>query len=135
MGLLHNKCAGRVVAAAGSLLIALLVTGPGSAAPLELYGRLPTVEDVALSPDGSRLAVIRTNADKRMLLLVSLTDRKLLDKPILLGDVKLRSIEWADNDHLMIVASSTGMPLGLIGRTHEWYVMNVWDVRKHKLTN
>jgi WD40-like Beta Propeller Repeat len=30
------------------------------AAPLEVYGRLPALENIALSPDGSRLAFVRT---------------------------------------------------------------------------
>jgi cephalosporin-C deacetylase-like acetyl esterase len=113
----------------------LFAVRPAWTAPLELYGRLPHVENVALSPDGSRLALISTVANRRLLLLHSLTDNKPIDQPIAVGDVKLRRLEWADNDHLMIIASTTTLPMGLIGRPREWSVLNVWDVRKHKLTN
>jgi hypothetical protein len=32
---------------------------------LEAYGRLPSLEDVALSPDGTKLAFVRTTEDSR----------------------------------------------------------------------
>ncbi len=125
MGLLHNKYARRALAAAGLLVLTLLVAGPAWTVPLEVYGRLPSVEEVALSPDGSRLAIIRTSMDKRMLFLLSLVEHKLIDKPILVGNAKLRSIDWADNDHLMIVSSRTALPVGLIGREDEWSLLSV----------
>ena len=43
------------------------------AAPLETYGRLPTLENVALSPDGSRLAFVRTDESTRVLVLADLS--------------------------------------------------------------
>jgi len=39
------------------------LTAPGAradAVPLSVYGGLPSIEDVALSPDGSRIAYVRT---------------------------------------------------------------------------
>jgi dipeptidyl aminopeptidase/acylaminoacyl peptidase len=78
--------------------------------------------------------MIRTSVNFRVLVIVSLAEKKVLGKPLRLGTVKLRSIEWADNDRLMIVASQTAAPLGLIGRVHEWYLLNVWDVAKQKLS-
>lgn len=37
---------------------AIVVGAPAMAAPLETYGRLPTISDVKLSPDGSKVAYI-----------------------------------------------------------------------------
>src|ERR1700754_1677148 len=112
-------------------LLAMTVLGTAmacnAAAPLEAYGRLPALEDVVLSPDGRMLAFVHTAADARILAVMSLTDRKVLGGARL-GETKLRSIHWADNDHLLIYTSATGMPLGLIGEDREWSLLTVYTV-------
>lgn len=37
-----------------------------AAVPLEVFGRLPSIEDVAISPDGTRLAFTRTTTEERV---------------------------------------------------------------------
>jgi acetyl esterase/lipase len=131
---LHKKkFAGSAVALVA--LAAAFATPTAWTAPLEVYGKLPTVEDVALSPDGSRLAMIHTAKDDRVLVVISVSEHKVLGKGLRIGSTKLRSLEWADDDHLMIVTSETALPLGLIGRKHEWYLLNVWDVDKQKMSS
>lgn len=129
-----NTYTRRALAGVVFFLMMVFATRSGWTAPVEAYGKLPSLENVALSPDGSRLALIRTQEDQRLLILFSVTDHKVIDKPILVGDVKLRSLEWADNDHLMIVISKTDLPFGLIGKQAEWFLLSVWDVRKGKLS-
>ena len=135
MGLLHKRAIAGSVAATLLALASLTTPRVGWTAPLETYGHLPSVEKVALSPNGTRIALVRTTANDRVLFLISLVDHKLLGKSMLLGDVKLRSMEWADDSHLMIVISNTTMPLGLQGHVHEWYLLNVWDVDKQKMSS
>ena len=103
------------------------------AVPLEVYGRLPSLEDVALSPDGSRIAFVRTLQNTRFIAIVSLNDQKQLGA-LRIGEQKLRSIAWADNNHLLIVTSATSLPWGLTGMAHEWYLMQVYDLVTHKST-
>ena len=105
-----------------------------AAATLEAYGRLPSVEDVALSPDGSRLAFIRTDTNTRLLVIFSLTERKVVGG-LKLGENKIRNIRWADDDHLMILNSMTTVPMGLMGAQHEWFMLLVFDLIKKKLTS
>jgi hypothetical protein len=88
------------------------------ATPLETYGRLPTLENVALSPDGSKLAFVRTDENKRILAIVEFPNK--LRGRALIGEAKLRRLAWADNDHLLITTSTTGMPWGLVGKDTEW---------------
>jgi len=127
-----NKFAG---SAAVLLALAAAFAAPtGWTAPLEVYGRLPSLENVALSPDGSRVALIRTVGNDRFLFVYSFADHKLVGKALRVGATKLRSIAWADDDNLMIYSSQTGMPFGLIGREHEWYLLNVWNVAKQKMS-
>ena len=66
--MLHKKIAGLPFATA--LLVFLMLSAVRSAlgAPLEVYGRLPGLENVALSPDGTRLALVRTNENRRILM-------------------------------------------------------------------
>ena len=45
----------------------LSVPAPLRAAPLETYGRLPSLEDVALSPSGTRIAFVRTKENLRVI--------------------------------------------------------------------
>jgi dipeptidyl aminopeptidase/acylaminoacyl peptidase len=131
---LHNKHAGSTFAAATLLLVSLLASVPGRTAPVETYGRLPSLERVAISPDGSRLAVVQTAANKRVLLALSLADHKVTGK-LDFGDIKIRGINWADEDHLVVTTSVTTLPLFLEGKNSEWYVLQVWDIAKGKLSN
>jgi dipeptidyl aminopeptidase/acylaminoacyl peptidase len=121
----------------GSLLYALTwiwltsAIAPAAPLPLEVYGRLPSLEDMALSPDGSRIAFVRTTQDARMIAVVSLADNKVLGA-LRVREQKLRRIEWADDNHLMIVTSATALPWGLMGNENEWQLLQVYDVRSHK---
>ncbi|HEY6922685.1 MAG TPA: prolyl oligopeptidase family serine peptidase [Steroidobacteraceae bacterium] len=123
----------------GPALVAVLLTTARSsfaAGPsLEVYGRLPSLENVALSPNGERLAMIRTIQNNRVLVVLSLTERKLLGKPLNFGEAKLRSLAWADDDNVMLITSSTTLPMGLIGRVSEWSMLSVLDVNTQKLRN
>ena len=114
----------------------LSATRTGWPAPLEVYGGLPTLENISLSPDGTRVALIQTKGDNRVLVIFSLTDHnKLIGKPALLGTLKMRSVAWADESHLLLISSKTDAPRFLSGPQEEWDMLNVWDIDKHKLTN
>jgi dipeptidyl aminopeptidase/acylaminoacyl peptidase len=125
------KCA--LQAIAWTCLTATTSTLADAAVPLEVYGRLPYIEDVALSPDGARIAYVRTTKNLRVIAIVSLADQKLLSV-VRFGEEKLRSIEWADNQRLMIVTSATALPSGLWGAVGEWSMLQVFDVVSLKLT-
>jgi hypothetical protein len=55
--------------------------GTSLAAPvsIEVFGRLPAVEDMVLSPDGSKVAFVETSGDKRSVLVFDLQNR---NKPL-----------------------------------------------------
>lgn len=117
-------------------LAAIFFAIPGMAAltasvPLEVYGRLPTLEDVAVSPQGSRIAFVRTTQNVRIIAALSLADHKALGG-LRVGEEKLRGIEWADESHLMIETSVTALPWGFIGKEQEWYLLQIYDVDKHR---
>jgi dipeptidyl aminopeptidase/acylaminoacyl peptidase len=74
--------------------------------PLEVYGRLPGLEQVEVSPDGTRLAFIMVAGEARRLMVVTLAGQTLAQ--VGLGDQKVRAIGWGDNDHVLITTSFTG---------------------------
>lgn len=76
-----------------------------AAAPLEAYGRLPAVEGVEISADGSNIAYIRTEGANRLVIVQSLEGEAL--QVVQLGEAKVRNVEWAGADHVLIVTSST----------------------------
>jgi len=111
------------------VLAALAYAGATQAVPLEVYGRLPKLEDVSISPDGTKIAFVRTDGDTRIIAIVSHADRKTL-KMIRVGKVKLRGVRWADDFRVMITTSETTLPWGLIGSEGEWRQMVIVDLRE-----
>lgn len=112
--------------------LALLVSATVShAAPLEAYGQLPSMEDLSISPDGTRIAFVKAAEGDRFVAVRSIADAKPLGL-LRVGTSKLRSLAWADDNRLMIVTSVTGVPEGLIGDDAEWAQLQVYDIAKKK---
>ncbi len=89
---------------------ALIATAsvPALAAPLEAYGSLPSIEQVAISPDGKDLALIVTNGEQRALVVETSADQKPFGI-VKLGDAKLRVIEWVGDHHVLMTISVHGV--------------------------
>jgi len=98
--------------AAGAGIVSAQPAAPPAAAtasampPLEAYGRLPGLEQVVLSPDGSKLAYIAVVGDSRRMNVITVGGQALAAAG--LGDQKIRDIMWADEDHILITTSVTG---------------------------
>jgi dipeptidyl aminopeptidase/acylaminoacyl peptidase len=101
--------------------------------PLSVYGQLPSLEDWALSPDGTKAANVQTKGDERYILIRTLPGAQLLGGSRI-GDGKLRSIKWMDNDNLLIEISITSdTPVGYVGPRQEWYQLLTYNIPKRKL--
>jgi dipeptidyl aminopeptidase/acylaminoacyl peptidase len=91
---------------------------PGTPPPLDAYGELPQVEDAALSPDGTSIAsVTHTGGERRVIVLKN--NEVVLNASS--GTTKVRAIEWADNDTVLLTNSAT---VPLFGFTAAKYEMN-----------
>jgi dipeptidyl aminopeptidase/acylaminoacyl peptidase len=95
-----------------------LAAFPANAAPLEHYGRLPTVEEVVISPDGGMVALIYTNGEDRQIVLRNQADGKLSILGV--GPAKVRDLKWADSENLLITTSTTASIMGLMGPRREY---------------
>ena len=87
-------------AAIGCTFLGALMGSAAHAAPLEAYTKLPALEQPRLSPNGDRLAYIAVVNDNRRLGVQTLTGQSLGTVP--LGDQKVRSIRWVDEDHVLV---------------------------------
>lgn len=88
---------------------------------LSIYGALPMVEDVQISPDGSKLAVITTDGENRFLTIRKTEGGGLAG--IAVGDNKLRSASWAGEEHVILVSSVATQGLNLNGPKREYFTV------------
>jgi dipeptidyl aminopeptidase/acylaminoacyl peptidase len=76
-----------------------------SAPPLEAYGRLPATELVRISPSGERIALIMVTGETRKLIIMTPAGMPLKAEAV--GDAKVRDLEWAGDDHLLVTKTAT----------------------------
>lgn len=91
--------------------------------PLSTYGRLPNVEQIEISPDGGKLAVAVTDGEKRMLLIRETAEGGKMLSALNFGDTKLRGVQWAGPEHVLVTTSSTAQPYGLAGPKREYWMV------------
>jgi dipeptidyl aminopeptidase/acylaminoacyl peptidase len=116
---------------------ASLIAGRPAAAtdvvPLEAFGRLPSLEDVAISPDGTKIAFVRTKGEIRNLVITPLINSQILGG-VRVGESKLRAVEWIDDDNLLATASTTSLPpIGFYGQMGEWLQIANFSISQQKL--
>jgi dipeptidyl aminopeptidase/acylaminoacyl peptidase len=75
--------------------------------PLEAYGNLPAIENISLSPSGQFIASIGNVQDKRYIQVRTLSGDVRMAVPVPTGKIKIRDIVWADDNHVLILASAT----------------------------
>jgi dipeptidyl aminopeptidase/acylaminoacyl peptidase len=95
---------------------------PADVPPLSAYGRLPNIEQVAISPDGQKLAISVTDGEKRMVLIREAAEGGKLLTAMNFGDTKLRGLQWAGAEHVLITKSNTAQPYGLEGPKREYWM-------------
>jgi dienelactone hydrolase len=108
-----------------------LLAGAARAAPLEVYGRLPAIDGVAISPDGTNLALSATVGDDRVILVRQIGGPVLAQLP--LGDKKVRDVSWADGDHLIIAISTTDVVTDVTTLGEQYQAMSL-NIRTGKST-
>jgi dipeptidyl aminopeptidase/acylaminoacyl peptidase len=107
-----------------------------SKTPLQVFGYLPAIEDMAMSPDGTKFAYVRTDGDRRSVIIRQMGETKPL-AAFRVGDTKLRGIQWLDDDNVLITRSNTGgPPAGYVGRRmYEWFQLATYSISRQKLAD
>ena len=78
----------------------------GEPVPAEAFGKIPQVSDVELSPDGNLLAWHDESGDASRVVMFDIGASKYKRIIVLDPNFKLRELEWADNDTLLMDASA-----------------------------
>jgi dipeptidyl aminopeptidase/acylaminoacyl peptidase len=73
-----------------------------------VYGAVPAVSEAQISPDGSTVAMLRSVDDAMSVVFYDLADPAAKPAGIKVGGGKARDLVWADNDHVLVLASQTG---------------------------
>ena len=125
--MVSRRCWGAAVAA-----LALLGASQLQAAPLEAYGRLPSLEQVALSPAGDMLAFVTDLGGQRTIVVQGVDSAKpILVAPV--GSQKLRDLIWADQQHILVTTSVSGHAAFVLGPNSEWYLTSLITVTDHRV--
>jgi dipeptidyl aminopeptidase/acylaminoacyl peptidase len=109
----------RVLLATGAACLAAAASAPGAAAPLQAYGKLPSIEQIAVSPDGLRIASVVTDGEQRDVVIESLPDLRVIGG-LRAGAGKVRDVRWAGPNHLLVTVSRTGYINGVMSPESEW---------------
>jgi len=116
------------------LALGWLLAAPCAAAPLEAYGRLPTIEAVEISPDGAMLASIVTAGEQRTFRVTRVADGSLVVAAVL-GDAKIRDLRWAGLDHVLITRSVTSYINGVMAPRGEYFLAVDFDLKARRTRN
>jgi dipeptidyl aminopeptidase/acylaminoacyl peptidase len=100
---------------------------------VQVLGRLPTLEQVSVSPGGTRIVYISATGELRALAVWTIADRKITFAARL-GDTKVRSIDWADEDHVILTYSTTSLIMDLEGWRREWRMATICDIARASCT-
>jgi hypothetical protein len=115
------------------LLMAFLGSGNGATgAPLEAYARLPSIENVAVSPAGRTIALIATNGLQRTIIVRDLESGQTTLRGAV-GEHKIRDLKWAGEQHLIVVASIAKDDLALVNGYREWFFGSLIDLNTKKI--
>ena len=96
--------------------------------PIEAYAAPPFVDEIALSPDGSRCALVTQKGDNK--LLVHFKDDGT-PSVLVIGPAKIRSLFFADNDHVVLVNSVTTSLPEFAGYKHEFRMARIVHLDTH----
>jgi len=116
------------------LIASLLVfaAAPAAAAPLEAYGKLPSIEQAEVSPSGHAVAVVVTNGEQRNIVVKDLASGKITLNGFV-GEHKIRNVQWAGDKHLVLVSSATTTAFNVVHGRREWLFGSVIDLTTQKL--
>lgn len=95
----------QLLAAAVSLFAAIVGSPALGQSSASIYGALPLVSEAQISPDGSTVAMLQTIGETTAVLFYDLSNPGAQPVGVGVGETKARGISWADNDHLLLLAS------------------------------
>ncbi|MEW4447690.1 S9 family peptidase [Qipengyuania sp. JC766] len=93
------------------------------------YGELPDVEDAALSPSGSYIAMLATMDGQRVLMILGRD--MTVHRRMAVGALKIRSFDWIDDARVLLVTSQTqSLGFGFTTDKHEFHTATIVPTSK-----
>ncbi|MEL6362141.1 MAG: S9 family peptidase [Pseudomonadota bacterium] len=111
------------------LIWAWTISTVNAAPPLEAYGGLPNVDDMVISPDGTRVAYFRRDGETTMVLLTDLKDGVI--GAINADEVKARGLQFFDENTLLIFTSETTRRFTI--EKYEFSAAYAYDIERNKI--
>lgn len=99
--------------------------------PVEVYAASPFVDEIALSPDGERCALVTQKGDEKILVRFKTADPVLTGGSI--GPAKIRDLFFADNMNVILVNSVTTALREFAGYKHEFRVARRINLDTHDM--
>lgn len=109
------------------------LAAPSIAAPLEVYGRLPLIAAISLSPDGRQVAMITDSGGQRAVVVKDLATGKTVNA-VGVGSNKVRGLQWVNAEHLLINASTATMIVGVRAPLAEYSYVLDYNLTTNKVT-
>src|SRR5688572_27686114 len=78
--------------------------------PVEAFGRLPSLIDVAISPDGARLALARSDESQQFVQVFDIAREQVVQTAAVAEESRLRGVGWADDGLVTFLISRTFHP-------------------------
>lgn len=94
---------------------------------LSLFGKLPNIESVSLSPDGNHVGLIKRIKDKTVVVDYDLEQQDFRFREV--SGAKVRSLSWVDNEHLLVIVTQFDEIERFAGGKNEYsqgLVMSLW---------
>jgi dipeptidyl aminopeptidase/acylaminoacyl peptidase len=79
----------------------------GAPPPIEAFGALPAIGDASLSPNGTSVVWSANQGNDTNVIVVDLTNNKVRRQIAVGAEYKLRDLEWADDDIVLMKLSQT----------------------------
>ena len=112
----------------------VLIAGAAHAAPLEAYGKLPSMDMVTISPDGAKVAFVQEVSGKQAVVVDQLSPSAVISELPPTGQ-KVRALIWADPTHLLVVKSQAGYAGREVqSNLTEFVTVQSFDLVKRKVT-
>src|SRR5688572_26322746 len=99
--------------------LACVIANAKAPPPVEAFGRVPALGAVALSPNGQWVAWVDNSGDAPMIEIFDLKKQATLKRIGAPTDVKLRGLDWAD-DEILLIHSSVGKAMAFREPMLEW---------------
>lgn len=100
--------------------------------PVEAFGRVPALGDVALSPNGRWVSWVDNSGEQPMIEIFDLEKQATVKRLSPPADLKLRGLDWADDD-VLLIHGSVGKAMTSRLPTLEWFRTLAMEVSTGKM--